>query len=891
MLSNHTRSAISQRITRIAIGFGLLCTAISSVSAQDLPLATAPSDLQVADGFQVDLLYTVPKEEQGSWVGITYDDKGRLITTDQYGGLYRITLPALGSTAEPKVEQLDITLPDSPLSDHERSDEERDGITGAHGVLYAFDSLYLMVTENQLKQGIWRLRDTDGDDQFDEYTHLRSLNGRGEHAPHSLVLGPKGESIYRAAGNFTDPAPGLELSRPVSYGEDHLLPRMWDARGHARGRFAPGGWVARMDPDGETMEMFAQGFRNQFDIAFDANGELFTFDSDMEWDIGMPWYMPTRINHIVDAGDYGWRSGAGRWPDYYADSLPAVVNIGPASPTGTIFGTGAKFPTKYQRALFAADWTYGTLYAIHPSADGATFTGEKEEFIAGKPLPLTDLTINPHDGAMYFLVGGRRTQSALYRVTYAGEEKTAPASRVRPTRVAQLRHRLEKFHAPGTTPDAIDQVWSHLGSQDRFVRWAARTAIERQNPSNWAERALAEKDDGTAVEALIALARVGADRHQSEILKSLSRIDLAGQPMDRKHAILRAWQLAFTRMGPPTPSDRNLALAELDDLFPHPDTNVNRLLAELLVYLDSPTIVAKVVPLLKVAEPTGQAAEELGGAALIARNDRYAAAVKKATASRPDRQQIAYAYTLRNATVGWTPASHQDYFEWFATTHAWQGGASFPGFMNNIRKDALDLVTDKDEQVILADLSKKPVHSFVAGAQNPKGPGTIYTVDEAMKSFNRPLKNQKFRRGKDMFAATACIVCHRFNHDGGDIGPDLTGAGNRYTIRDLLESIIEPSKVVSDIYEAERFETENGNVLIGQIVGEENGKYLIMNNPFAPEQRRQINPKEIVSRSTHDQSLMPPGLINSLNGNELRDLVAYIISGGNEQDPMFEQKK
>ena len=142
-----------------------------------------------------------------------------------------------------------------------------------------------------------------------------------------------------------------------------------------------------------------------------------------------------------------------------------------------------------------------------------------------------------------------------------------------------------------------------------------------------------------------------------------------------------------------------------------------------------------------------------------------------------------------------------------------------------------------------------------------------------------------------MFSATACIVCHRFNHDGGGIGPDLTGAGNRYTIRDLLESIIEPSKVVSDIYEAERFETENGNVLIGQIVGEENGNYLIMNNPFAPEQRRQINPKEIVSRSTHDQSLMPPGLINSLNGNELRDLVAYIISGGNEQDPMFEQKK
>ena len=889
MTPNLIGSVWSERFLIVVCSLGL--AAGSTSIAQNLPAATDPADLQVADGFTIDLLYTVPKDDEGSWVGLTYDPKGRLIATDQYGDVYRITLPSTGTTTGTKVEALNLKLPQTPLGDPERRDEERDDIVGAHGALYAFDSLYLMVTENYGKQGIWRLRDTNGDDQFDDYKHLRSLNGRGEHAPHSLVLGPEGKSIYIAVGNFTDPAPGLELSRPVFPGEDHLLPRMWDARGHARERYAPGGWVGRMDPDGEVLELFAQGFRNQFDIAFDANGELFTFDSDMEWDIGMPWYMPTRINHIVDAGDYGWRSGAGRWPEYYADSLPAVVDIGPASPTGTIFGTGAKFPAKYQRALFAADWTYGTLYAIHLAADGATFTGEKEEFIAGKPLPLTDLIVNPHDGAMYFLVGGRRTQSALYRVTYSGKDATSPAAPIPANRMANRRHQLEKLHAPGTPPDAINQAWPYLDSTDRFVRWAARTALERQNPSNWAERALAEKDPTASIEALIALARVGPDRYQSDILDSLADLKIAGQSLEHQYAALRAWQLAFTRMGPPSPSDRKLALAELDDLFPQEDAYVNRLLVELLVYLESPTVVAKTVPLLKIAEPSGQAAEELGGAALIARNDRYAAAVKKAAESRPDRQQIAYAYALRHADAGWTPELRHEFFSWFTTTHEWQGGASFPGFMANIRKDALDLVTDKDEQILLADLSKKPVHSFVAGAQTPKGPGKIYTVDEAMKSFQQPLKNRKFQRGKDMFAATACIVCHRFNYDGGGIGPDLTGAGSRYTIRDLLESIIEPSKVVSDIYEAERFETENGNVMIGQIVGEEDGVYEVMVNPFAPDQTRRLNPDDIVSRTTHDQSLMPPGLLNSLNGNELRDLIAYIISGGNPEDPMFEQKK
>lgn len=872
--------------TSTALAAGLLLTA-PTIPAADLELATDPADLKVATGFQVDLLYTVPKEEQGSWVGLTVDPQGRLITTDQYGDVYRITLPDTDSTTGTQVDPLKIKLPAGIKKPDPEANPSNDSIVGAHGALYAFDSLYLMVSENYAKQGIWRLRDTNGDDQFDEAKHLRVLDGRGEHGPHSLVLGPEGKSIYIAAGNFTDPAPGLELTRPVRPGEDHLLPRMWDARGHARERYAPGGWVARMDPDGETMELFAQGFRNQFDIAFDANGELFTFDSDMEWDIGTPWYMPTRINHIVDAGDYGWRSGAGRWPDYYPDSLPAVVDIGPASPTGTIFGTGAKFPAKYQRALFAADWTYGTLYAIHLSPDGATFSGEKEEFVAGKPLPLTDVIVNPHDGAMYFLVGGRRTQSALYRVTYRGEAETSEAAPVRPTRATQLRQRLETFHAAGTPPEAIDAVWPHLASGDRFVRWAARTALERQLPSNWAERAIEESDPQAAVEALVALARVGAPRYQSDIIDALRRIDFSAQSIDLQRSLLRVWQLAFTRMGAPDTTTKTELADYLDPLFPHADPFVNRLLVELLVYLDSPQVVAKTVPLLKVSEPQGYTAEALGGAELIARNERYADALKKAAESRPDRQQIAFAYLLRNATTGWTPERRTAYFEWFTTVREWKGGASFPGFIANIRSDALANIADEKFREEMAELSKAPVHLFVPGAIAPEGPGQIYTVDSAAALFPAKLRNRDFIRGEAMFTATACVACHRFNDIGGGMGPDLTGAGNRYSVRDLLENIIEPSKVISDIYEAERFELKNGVVFIGRMIVEEDGIYKIMNNPFSPDDLRWAPKNEVVSRRPYTQSLMPPGLINGLNAAELQDLVAYILSGGNPHDAMF----
>ncbi|NQX02457.1 heme-binding protein, partial [bacterium] len=418
------------------------------------------TQIQVLPGFKAERIYTVPKNQEGSWVSLTEDPEGRLIAGDQYGGIYRVTIPAIGSQAEVKIESL--SLPKGPGGET---------IGGAHGLLYAFGSLYVM--NNELKgKGIWRLKDTDGDDQFDQANYLLPLDGGGEHGVHGLVLSPDGKSIFFVNGNHTGVPQTLANSRLVATGEDHLIPRMWDPNGHAKGILAPGGYICKTDPDGQNTELFAGGFRNQYDVSFDTNGELFAYDSDMEWDMGSPWYMPTRINHVVSGGDYGWRSGSGRWPAYHADSLPASVDIGPGSPTGSIFGTGAKFPAKYQRAFFALDWTFGTMWAIHNVPDGASFKSVKEEFVAGKPMPFTDVLISKKDGAMYFTTGGRRSQAALYRVTYIGGEETAPMAATPPTAEAKLRHLLET-----DTPEALVQAWPTLSSKDRFLRFAARSAI------------------------------------------------------------------------------------------------------------------------------------------------------------------------------------------------------------------------------------------------------------------------------------------------------------------------------------------------------------------------------------------------------------------------------
>jgi hypothetical protein len=202
------------------------------------------------------------------------------------------------------------------------------------GLLFAYDSLYASVNETPDRRGgLHRLRDSDGDGQYEQHEVLADYPGKGEHGPHGLVLGPDG-LIYTVHGNHTPLVSKVDKERSPfrNWGEDLVLPRLWDPRGHAVGIMTPGGTVLRTDKDGERWEVIAGGLRNSYDIAFAPNGELFTYDSDMEWDIGLPWYRPPRIVHIVEGGDYGWRSGSAKLPDWYPRHPAAGVRHGPVEP-------------------------------------------------------------------------------------------------------------------------------------------------------------------------------------------------------------------------------------------------------------------------------------------------------------------------------------------------------------------------------------------------------------------------------------------------------------------------------------------------------------------------------------------------------------------------------
>lgn len=848
----------------------------------------AAADITVPKGFKVEKLYNVPKDQEGSWVALTVDPKGRLIACDQYGSLYRMSV----GTAPLKPEKLNIEM------------------GKAHGLLSAFDSLYVMVNEDGKNNGLYRFQDTNSDDHYDKITKLHTIAGGGEHGLHSMVVSPDGKRIFFNCGNHTRLPDGLSESRPAKiWNEDHILPRLWDANGHARGVLAPGGYVCSMNPDGSGLELFCYGFRNEFDICFNDQGELFTYDADMEWDIGSPWYRPTRVNHCVSGADYGWRSGSGKWPGYYPDSLPTTLDIGPGSPTGVVAGTGAKFPAKYQHAIFINDWTYGTMWAVHLESKGASFKAAKEEFVFGKPLPLTDVVIHPQDGAMYFAVGGRKSQSGVYRVTYVGEESTAKAAPLPLDEESRMRHAIEASHS---TAGDLGKLWGYLSHSDRHVRYAARVAIEKLPVDTWREKALNEKQPVAAIEALIALARVSgaSNAHEggraTEKPKATSsgpiphvapeNVELENQmllalsalkvPQGHELAALRALQLILIRLGKPDAEVCAKIAETLDPLFPSEDPSVNRELAQILVAIDSKQIVSKALAAMATAKDDFQ---EVASDAVLSRNDGYANAARAAAGSRPNAQQIAYMAALRNATAGWTPELRKTYFSWFPHARTWKGGNSFKGFIENIRKEAMETFVPQSELAALEALGTRVEAAAIPNYVAPKGPGKNYTLDEATALATTGLKagGRNFANGEAMYRSVMCATCHRFNGDGGSIGPDLTGSGNRYTLRDLLENIIDPSKVISDQYDSHEITKKDGSVLVGRIVVEENGKIFLMTNPFAPNDHLAINESDIAKKGTRKVSMMPPGLINALNQDELLDLLAYLVSGGNKADKLF----
>ncbi len=642
-----------------------------------------------------------------SLVNMTFDAKGRLLVSQELGPILLCT-PATGEkkgeySIKPYCKQ----------------------IKNAHGMCWVRDAL-LVVGDGPKGTGLYRTRDTNGDDETDEAQLLHKFKGgMGEHGPHAIIHGPD-DWLYLVIGNHAWAQPGkLAANSPLlrwptgHFGpdqgkpnttEDVLLPRLNDGRGHAANILAPGGTIWRLDHEGNNMSLVAAGFRNHFDAAFRSDGELFTFDSDMEWDLELPWYRPVRVCHCPPGADYVWRTGAANTPNYYLDSLPPLAETGRGSPVGVAFYEHDKFPAKYQGAFFLGDWSMGIIFAVHLKPQGASFKAEVEQFCVGTPLNVTDLETGP-DGSLYFTLGGRGTAGGVYRIRYEGQPdqsakgKNQPLAAWSPGRTAWKDPHasppsLESCLTDLKTDDPLKQrlaceaiirfgydvprgsIWSLLGSPDQFVRTAARLVLQRIDPFKWADQ-ITRGDDLRAMEAVVALCKIHrAKDYTMAIYERLNKLSHPSTPEVQLQQ-LRTWQLAFIHA--PIDGHENLVASMAKqwlEQFPTSDWRVNRELAILLAHTRRSGWTE--LPVL----------EKLLG---------------ELSASSANRQQaIHYFYCLRLLHQGWNAQLKQAMLAWYENTKTWSGGHSFAPFMENIFKDWTKALSSEDRLQALEQADQMP---------------------------------------------------------------------------------------------------------------------------------------------------------------------------------------
>jgi putative heme-binding domain-containing protein len=366
---------------------------------------------------------------------LTVDPKGRIVVAGR--GYIRILIDDNGDGKADRA----VDFADTPKD-------------GAMGLLWEGDTLY--VTGDG---GLRSFRDANGDDRADGPSELiRALKTGGEHHAHAILRGPDGW-LYVLCGDGTgiDNRFATLSTSPV---KDPI-----------------GGCVIRFTPDFKDSEIVAHGFRNPYAMDFNPDGELFTYDSDNERCVSLPWYEPTRFYHVLPGGHHGWmapqRAQFWRRPPYFPDVVAPVATLGRGSPTACVCYRHTQFPRSYRGGFFLADWTFGRVYFHPTSRIAGGYGGASQVFLQAEGdngFAPTAAAVHPQTGDLYLSTGGRGTRGAVYRI-----RQTAGFEALIPSRVAQWQPRKRNLGPPASKRELLDD----LNTADRHLRLRALQGIDR----------------------------------------------------------------------------------------------------------------------------------------------------------------------------------------------------------------------------------------------------------------------------------------------------------------------------------------------------------------------------------------------------------------------------
>ena len=770
------------------------------------------ASFQVADGFKIELVYSA-LPEHGSWVSMAIDDQGRILLGKEDSGILRLAIPWDGQT-EPILETLN------------------DELKGVQGIL---------VTENGLigsanrSKGLFRLDQSANDDSFGETTLLRETDGGdGDHGRHAVASDSDGH-IYVIHGDSIQIPDDFTSLVPITNAFQDEKPA--------------GGHVIQTDNDGEAWKVFCSGLRNPYGLTLNDAGEFFTYDADAERHTGMPWYRPTRIVHLMPGVDYGWRSPKRPWPEYLPDSMPPIARIGRGSPTSLRFGYASHFPPAYRRALFALDWSYGRILAVHMVPMGSTYSAHAEVLVRGRPFSVCDLGFDK-DGSMLVITGGRDTKSRLYRLRYVGSQvNPEPDSQQIHDRLQYSatmrnhRRQLESlFDDRGAIP--IGRAWGDLAHPDLGIRSAARILLEHQPASERQDRLWSEQESRIALPALLAFVRTGPSVLFPKAHHKLRSLSLS-TPWELQLAI-RIESLIDTAVA--KNDERSSSIRQtFDARFPTGQRSVDRELCRLLVNHHSEIVVERTLGLL--ADETDQI------------------------------DKFHYLFCLADATTGWDSQRHDEFFRLLSGAEFFITDEGLDEYIGELVDKAMNQVPESRQSGYrdLFDVKNADTDRL----DHPLPWIHRWTVPDIMRQLGDLTRTADIENGAKVFQVAHCNRCHRFGTTGRPFGPDLSTVSARFSREHILDQIVTPSKTVSSQYRNYTIALTNGQVVHGQVVynGFRESVLRVATDPMALHETKEIQKEDIDSFRDSGVSPMPERLLDTLSIEQIADLLAYFETG------------
>lgn len=765
-------------------------------------------------------------------IGVTFDSRGRLLVIESH--THQRTKDYVG----PKKDRIRIV---EDIDNDGRADSFRTFYQGTEFTMsLARGPANWIYVATRMK--IFRIRDTDGDDRADEEQMIAHLDTTGDY-PHNglsgLALDGKGKLYF-----------GMGENLGVAY-------RLFGSDG-ARQLGSGEGGVFRCELDGKNLTRLATGFWNPFGICIDSQERVFAVGNDAD---GRP---PCRLVHVVETGDYGFQFRYGRsgrhplqaWDGELPGTLPMVAGTGEA-PCEMV---------AYHGRLWVASWGDNRIERFQLLPVGASFRARREVVVQGdasfRPV---GFAISP-DGSLFFTDWVDKSypvhrKGRIWRLSY----KQEPPSDKLPSR-SEME---ERAHRAAAKTD-----WAALKSDDVFLRQAAVAGLVR-SPALETQQLATLHDPRQRLGLLQALrwkldhAAGDPEAPPTEILKqALADTD----PDVRLYAVRWVADDNVKQLRGSVEEQLTRSVDTTPELFQATIATLELLDTGRMNFDPNNSVEYFVRTVTDEKQPT-----ELRTLALRMIPPDHAALDLPRLRTLLDREDM----RLKREVVRLLALSKRpDRFDTLAAI------ATDEKFPDAIRADSiLGLSSEPEKNAALLK------HIFVTDQgvvrkEASRGLGRL----AGQPSYDHPPAEdldawlQKVGAGGDPDTGwrvfygvdgASCAGCHRFQGRGAVAGPDLTAIAARTSRREVLQSILQPSRDIAPQFVASIIETIDGRELQGLQRGHDDKgvreRFLAADGSIF-----EIDPAQIETRRPADTSIMPAGLHRHLSLDDIRDLLALL---------------